>query len=68
MSGIDDYLGQKDHVAVTLHYHNTVFLKVTTLPSIISNDSYLLPDGGEIGPWVNRVNWTILFHPTFLTT
>ena len=31
---IDDNLGQKDHVAVTLHYHDTVFLKVTNLPAI----------------------------------
>jgi hypothetical protein len=63
---IDDYLGQKDHVAVTLHYHDTVFLKVTTLPAAVSNDYYLLPDGGEIGPWVNRVNWDHTFSPNIL--
>jgi hypothetical protein len=63
---IDDYLGQKDHVAVTLHYHDTVFAKVSTLPPQISNDIYLLPDGGEIGPWVNRVNWDHTFSPRIL--
>lgn len=63
---IDDYIGSRDHVAVTLHYHDTVFLKVTTLPAQISNDSYLLPDGGEIGPWVNRVNWDHTFSPNIL--
>ena len=63
---IDDYLGQKDHVAVTLHYHDTVFAKVSTLPVSISNDTYLLPDGGEIGPWVNRLNWDHTFSPNIL--
>ncbi len=63
---IDDYPGQKDYVAVTLHYHDTVFLKVSTLPATISNDSYLLPDGGEIGPWVNRLNWDHTFSPNIL--
>jgi hypothetical protein len=63
---IDDYVGQKDHVAVTLHYHDTVFAKVSTLPVPISNDTYLLPDGGEIGPWVNRVNWDHTFSPNVL--
>ena len=63
---IDDYLGQKDHVAVTLHYHDTVFLKVNTLPVPISNDSFLLPDGGEIGPWVNRVNYDHTFSANLL--
>ncbi len=63
---IDDYLGQKDHVAVTLHYHDTVFAKVSTLPRPISNDTYLLPDGGEIGPWVNRLNWDHTFSPNIL--
>jgi Carboxypeptidase regulatory-like domain len=63
---IDDYLGQKDHVAVNLHYHDTVFAKVSTLPAPISNDSFLLPDGGEIGPWVIRVNWDHTFSPHVL--
>jgi len=63
---IDDNFGQKDHVAVTLHHHNTVFLKVTNLPAPISNDSFLLPDGGEIGPWVNRVNYDHTFSPNLL--
>jgi hypothetical protein len=63
---IDDNLGQKDHIAVTLHHHNTVFLKVTNLPAEISNDSFLLPDGGEIGPWVNRVNYDHTFSPNLL--
>ena len=63
---IDDYLGERDHVAVTLHYHDTVFSKVSTLPAPISNDIYLLPDGGEIGPWVNRLNWDHTFSPHVL--
>ncbi len=48
------------------HYHDTVFLKVSTLPPPISNDIYLLPNGGEIGPWVNRVNWDHTFSPNIL--
>src|SRR5262249_53526045 len=59
----DDYLGSKDHIAVTLHYHDTVFANVTNLPRIISSDIYLLPDGGEIGPWSNRLNWDHTFAP-----
>jgi hypothetical protein len=60
---IDDYFGSRDHVSVNLHYHDTVFAKVSTLPATISSDIYLLPDGGEIGPWVNRVNWDHTFSP-----
>jgi hypothetical protein len=57
----DDYLGSKDHFALALHYHNAVFANVTNLPRIISSDSYLLPDGGEIGPWNSRLNWDHTF-------
>jgi len=63
---IDDYLGQKDHVAVTLHYHDTVFAKVSTLPLQISNETLLLPDGGEIGPWIIRTNWDHTFSPNVI--
>jgi hypothetical protein len=47
---IDDYLGQKDHVAVTLHYHDTVFAKVSSSP--LKSVTIPASDGGEIGPWV----------------
>jgi hypothetical protein len=57
---IDDYLGQNDHVAVTFHYHDTVFAKVSTLPLQIRNETPLLPDGGEIGPWIIRTTSAIL--------
>jgi hypothetical protein len=63
---IDDYIGQKDHVAANLHYHNTVFAQVSNLPPPISNDTYLLPDGGEIGPWVIRWNWDHTFSPNLV--
>ena len=58
----DDYLGTKDHFALTLHYHNTVFANVSNLPRIISSDIFLLPDGGEIGPWSSRINWDHTFN------
>ncbi len=64
----DDNLGSKDHIAVTLHYHDTVFANVTNLPRIISSDIYLLPDGGEIGPWSNRLNWDHTFAPNLLNS
>jgi Carboxypeptidase regulatory-like domain len=63
---IDDYFGQKDHFSLTFHNHNTVFAKVTNLPPQISNDSYLLPNGGEIGPWVSRASWDHTFSPNVL--
>lgn len=65
---LDDYLGEKDHFTVTLHYHDTVFQKVSTLPAQLSTDGYLLPDGGEIGPWANRVSWDHIFSPTIVNT
>jgi hypothetical protein len=65
---IDDYLGSKDHFNVTLHYHNTVFADVTNLPRPISSDIFLLPDGGEIGPWANRLGWDHTFTPNLLNT
>ncbi len=57
----DDYFGKKDHFAVNLHYHDTVFADVTNLPRQISYDAFLLPDGGEIGPWNSRINWDHTF-------
>ncbi len=57
----DDYFGTKDHFAASVHYHNTVFADVTNLPRIISSDIFLLPDGGEIGPWSSRLNWDHTF-------
>ncbi|HET9178404.1 MAG TPA: carboxypeptidase regulatory-like domain-containing protein [Terriglobia bacterium] len=65
---IDDYLGSKDHFNVALHYHNTVFANVTNLPAQISSDAYLLPDGGEIGPWSNRFGWDHTFTPNLLNS
>jgi len=61
---LDDYLGAHDHFAVNLHYHDTVFADVSNLPRIISYDVFLLPDGGEIGPWASRVNWDHNFSTT----
>ncbi|PYV45754.1 MAG: hypothetical protein DMG06_01170, partial [Acidobacteria bacterium] len=63
---VDHYLGEKDHFSAAIHYHNTVFRKSSVLPEIISGDSYLLPDGGEIGPWANRLSWDHTFSPTLL--
>lgn len=65
---IDDYFGNSDHFTATLHYHNTVFANVTNLPRPISYDAYLLPDGGEIGPWVNRFGWDHTFTANLLNT
>jgi hypothetical protein len=63
---VDHYLGEKDHFSGTIHYHNTVFRKSSVLPEIISGDSWLLPDGGEIGPWTNRLSWDHTLSPTLL--
>jgi hypothetical protein len=38
------------------------------LPRIISYDSYLLPDGGEIGPWNWRINWDHTFSSNLLNS
>jgi len=64
----DDYLGSKDHFTLTLHNHNAVFANVSNLPSIISSEGHLLPDGGEIGPWNDRISWDHTFSPTLLNS
>jgi len=41
-------------------------LRASTLPLAISSETLLLPDGGEIGPWVIRANWDHTFTPNVL--
>jgi len=64
----DDYLGSKDHFALTLHNHNYVSSYVSNLPPIISSEGFLLPDGGEIGPWNDRISWDHTFSPNLLNS
>lgn len=62
---IDHYRGEKDHFSVVTHYKDTVFRKSSTLPPMISSEGYITK-GGEIGPWVHRLNWDHTFSPHVL--
>ena len=50
---------------VIIHYHATAFSNRSNLPAPISYDYYLLSPG-EIGPWIERLNWDHTFSPTLL--
>jgi hypothetical protein len=62
---IDHYWGEKDHFSWVSHYKDTAFLRTSTLPEMISSDTYIT-NGGEIGPWVHRLNWDRTFSPNLL--
>jgi Carboxypeptidase regulatory-like domain len=62
---VDEYWRERDHMAVIVHNHSTVFSNLSNLPAPISYDAYLLPPG-EIGPWIVRFNWDHTFSPTLL--
>jgi outer membrane receptor protein involved in Fe transport len=53
---------------LTLHNHNYVSSYVSNLPPIISSEGFLLPDGGEIGPWNDRISWDHTFSPNLLNS
>jgi hypothetical protein len=61
----DEYWGSKDHLALIMHYHATAFSNRSNLPAPISYDLWL-KSPGEIGPWMNRLNWDHTFSPTLL--
>jgi hypothetical protein len=64
---IDEYLGDKDHISAVIHYRDTVFRRSSTLPEIIASEGFIT-EGGQIGPWVLRLNYDRTFSPTLLNS
>ena len=61
---VDDYLGQKDHIAVNIHYHVPVISpNAHYLPAQIATERFIGPGGG-VGPWAQRASWDHTFSPT----
>jgi hypothetical protein len=58
----DQYIGDKDHVAVTVRYRGTLPFEQSRLPREISTDSYREPNFSNIV----RVNWDHTFRPNLL--
>jgi len=61
----DEYLGEKDHIAVNIHYHIPRYLIQSYLPLPISNNNYGTGGGGT-GPWSHRVNWDHTITPSLI--
>lgn len=62
---IDDYAGQKDHIAMNIHYHKPIIADVSYLPKQIAQERFIL-GGADVGPWALRANWDHTFTPTVL--
>ena len=61
----DDYLGQKDHIAMNIHYHVPIIATVSYLPKEIATERFIGPGGG-VGPWSLRLNWDRTLSPTLV--
>ena len=62
---VDHYIGEKDHIAVNLHYHVPIYNRSSYLPPQLADERFIT-GGGSVGPWVNRLNWDHTFTPTLL--
>jgi hypothetical protein len=63
---IDDYAGQKDHIAMNIHYHKPILNpNAHYLPAQIAQERFIL-GGADVGPWALRANWDHTFTPTLL--
>ncbi len=58
---VDEYLGDKDHVTVSIFHRELPTHTESRLPEIISNDQ----DTYKY-TWANRLNWDHIFSPTLL--
>ncbi len=63
----DHYEGEKDHVAAMIHYHMITPSNKTELPPQIST-LIRSGNGGNQGPWLNRMNWDHSFSPSLINT
>ncbi len=61
----DDYLGEKDHVSMNIHYHKPIIADVSYLPKEIANERFIT-GGGAVGPWALRLNWDHTLSPTLV--
>jgi hypothetical protein len=62
---IDDYAGQRDHIAMNIHYHKPIESEVSYLPAQIAQERFTT-GGADVGPWALRANWDHTFTPTVL--
>ena len=58
----DTYMGQKDHLSVSLWHQRAPAKFFSTLPHEIANESFSDPQNS----WVNRANWDHTFGPNLL--
>ncbi len=56
------YIGQKDHIAVSLWHQRAPAKFLSTLPHELANETYSDPQNS----WVNRFNWDHTFSPNLL--
>ncbi len=59
---VDHYVGEKDHVAVTVHYFGSFGNNQTILSPQIAPDSFRQPNYD----FANRINWDHTFRPNLL--
>jgi carboxypeptidase family protein len=57
----DEYLGDKDHIFVTVYHRNAAPTTSSEMPKEISNNNRVYKR-----PWVDRVNWDHTFSPVLL--
>ncbi|PYV24301.1 MAG: hypothetical protein DMG24_11910, partial [Acidobacteria bacterium] len=59
---VDHYVGDKDHMAVTVHYHGSAGSSTTALPKPLATEQ---PYGVNYG-FLDRFNWDHTFTPALL--
>jgi hypothetical protein len=59
---LDTYVGQKDHLSVSLWHQRAPAKFFSTLPHEIANETFSDPQNS----WVNRANWDHTFGPNLL--
>jgi hypothetical protein len=59
---VDHYVGERDHVAVTVHYFGSFGNNQTIFPKIIAAESFRSPNYN----FANRLNWDHTFRPNLL--
>jgi hypothetical protein len=62
---VDEYLGDKDHFSVEIHFHQPTNLPADSLPFQLAT-SAVQTHGAFVGPTMDRINWDHTFSPTLL--
>lgn len=62
---VDEYLGDKDHLSVEIHFHQPHYLAADSLPFQLATTS-TVSHGGYVGPTMDRLNLDHTFSPTLL--